>query len=203
MHSQGNEEKIILDYFGGFVGVFLDIGANDGKTLSNTAALVENGWGGDLIEAGVDVFIRLADEYGETPRLRLHNFALAIYDGEIDFYQSGELLKQGDVGLVSTTKQEEMDRWVSLNMPFEKMKVPCKTFKTFLENSLYKNYDFLSLDIEGMELEVLPQINFNELGIRLACIEWNSKDKEKYDAIMLPFGFNIIHQNAENLIYAK
>jgi hypothetical protein len=37
MYSQNNEEQLILDYFGPvFKGTCLDLGANDGETLSNT-----------------------------------------------------------------------------------------------------------------------------------------------------------------------
>jgi len=200
-HSQNNEQEIIFDYFGDFVGAFLDVGANDGRTLSNTLALIEKGWSGDLIEPSPKAFERLITEHDGNIRLALHNVAIATYDGEIEFNESGELLGQGDVGLVSSVKQEEMDRWKPMNMQFEKMKVPCRTFKTFMKGSMYKQYDFLSLDIEGMELEVLPQIDFSELGIRLACIEYNGKGKEKYEEIMK--GFKIIHQNAENLIFAE
>ena len=39
-YSQNNEQDIILQYFGNRKGFFLDIGANDGITLSNTYALL-------------------------------------------------------------------------------------------------------------------------------------------------------------------
>lgn len=202
-YSQNNEEEIILNYFADFVGTLISIGENDGRTLSNSLALIEKGWGGDLVEASPKAFERLVLEHNENKRVCLHNFAMATYDGEIEFNESGELLGNGDIALVSSTKQDELDRWSSLNMKFEKIKVPCRTVETFLKNSMYKHFDFLSIDIEGMELEVLPQIDFNKLGVRLACIEFNSKDKEKYDDIIIKQGFELLSQNAENLIYAK
>lgn len=202
-YSQNNEEQIIIDHFADFVGTLLSFGENDGRTLSNTLALIEKGWGGDLVEASQKAFERLLFEHEGDERVALHNFAIADYDGEIEFSESGELLGSGDVALVSSTKKEEMDRWTSLNMAFNKIIVPCKTFETFLKGSMYKKYDFISIDIEGMELEVLPQMDFNELGTRLICVEWNTKDKDKFDGIILPFGLKLIHQNAENLIYGK
>lgn len=203
MYSQNNEEEAILNYFADFVGTLISVGENDGKTLSNSLALIERGWSGALIEASPKAFARLTAQHEGRESLEFHNFALADYDGEIEFNESGELLGSGDVALVSSTKQEEMERWTSLNMPFEKMKVPCRKFSTFLFNSQFKKFDMLTIDVEGMELEILPQIHFDELGVRLACIEWNSKDREKYDDIMLPYGFKVIHENAENLIYVK
>lgn len=66
MHSQNLEEKIILEYFGDFVGTFCDIGANDGITFSNTYALSKLGWCGNLIECSPRAFAKLKQLYQET-----------------------------------------------------------------------------------------------------------------------------------------
>lgn len=201
--SQNNEQEIILNFFGDKVGTFLDCGANDGITLSNTYALVWKGWGGTLVEASPVAYERLLKTHPTNFNLVMLNVAAGSYDGEIVLHESGELLGKGDVALVSSTRQDETERWTALNMPFKDVTVPCKTFESMQKMTKHKKYDFVSLDIEGMELDLLPQMNFDELETKLACIEFNGKDKEKYDAIMLPFGFNLIHQNAENLIYGR
>ncbi len=59
MYSQNNEEKFILEHFKNRKGKFLDIGAYDGKTFSNTFALVELGWSGLEIEASPINFVNL------------------------------------------------------------------------------------------------------------------------------------------------
>jgi len=205
MHSQNNEEKFILDYFGGFNGHFIDIGANDGKTLSNSYALVERGWPGVCVEASPKAYDRLHKLHGwQTGNgIQLINVAVGSYDGEIELNESGELLGTGDVALVSSTRQDEMDRWVSLKMPFEKVTVPVVTFKTLLERCLYNHFDFLTIDIEGMEPEVVPQIDFTSLGVGMAIIEWNGKNAPLYDALLLAHGLKLIHTNAENRIYVR
>jgi len=205
MYSQNNEEKFILDYFGGFKGTFLDIGANDGKTLSNSYALVERGWPGVCVEASPKAYDRLHKLHGwQTGNgIQLINVAVGSYDGEIELNESGELLGTGDVALVSSTRQDEMDRWVSLKMPFEKVAVPVVTFKTLLERCLYSKFEFLTIDIEGMEPEVVPQIDFTTLGVRMAIIEWNGKNAQLYDGLLLAHGLKLIHTNQENRIYAK
>ena len=199
MYSQNNEEKIITDYFQMSSATFLDLGANDGITLSNTYRLYEMGWGGYCVEASPIAFKRLLEN---QPNSKCIEGAIGSYDGAIMFNESGELLGVGDTSLVSSTKVEETKRWESVNMLFNVITVRCMTFETLLKEADITNVDFLNIDIEGMELEVLPQIDFKKLGIRLACIEFNGKDKKKYDEIMTPFGFRVIHQNAENLIYA-
>lgn len=199
-YSQNNEQGIILNYFGDFVGTYLDLGANDGITLSNTYALYKNGWNGVCVEASPKAYQRLLEN---QPNSKCLEVAIGSYDGEIILNESGELLGNGDTSLVSSTKPEEMKRWSSLNMAFKPINVRCITFNTLLKETNITGIDFLSIDIEGMELDVLPQIDFNKLGTRLACIEFNGKDKNRYDEIMFPIGFKVIHQNSENLIYAK
>ncbi len=203
-YSQNNEEEIILRQFRGKTnGVFLDIGANDGITLSNTYALALQGWTGLLVEASPKAYERLLKNYKQFDRdFDLQNVAIGKEDGELVFYESGELLNKGDIALVSSSVPSELKRWESLNMPFEKMTVPMTSVKTMLERSRHKHFDLLSIDIEGMELDVLPQIDFKNLGIKVACIEWNSKDEKRYNDIMFPYGFKLVSKNPENLIYS-
>jgi|HubBroStandDraft_2_1064218.scaffolds.fasta_scaffold184489_2 FkbM family methyltransferase len=204
-YSQSNEQDFVLSYFEDQKGVFLDIGANDGQTLSNSFALVENNWVGVCVEASPKAFDRLLKLHGlqSGNGIQLINVAVGSYDGEIELNESGELLGMGDVSLVSSTRHDEMDRWASINMPYDKVTVPCVTFKTLLERSLYPYFDFLTIDIEGMEPEVVPQINFTELGVKMAIIEWNGKNAELYDGLLSDHGLNLIHTNFENRIYCR
>lgn len=203
-YSQNNEQEIILKYFAGKRnGAFIDLGANDGVTLSNVFALAKHyDWNGILVEASPKAFKRLQEVYDERYN-DLCNVAIGSKIGEIVLHESGELLKQGDTSLISTCIPSEMKRWESLNMPFEPVTVDMVDFKTLISFSKFKQFDMLSIDIEGMEMEVLPQINFNALGIKLAVIEWNGKYLLEYNNLMYRQGFRLLHTNAENLIYAK
>lgn len=203
-YSQNNEQEIIINLFKGKRnGTFMDLGSNDGVTLSNTFALANNyGWTGLLVEASPKAYERLLKNYELIDRdFDFQNVAIGKEDGFLEFYESGELLGKGDTSLVSSGVKSELDRWKSLNMPFEKISVPMTTIKTMLERSRHFRFDLLSLDIEGMELDVLPQIDFEALGIKVAVIEWNSKNEKAYHDIMFTQGFKLVSKNMENLIY--
>jgi FkbM family methyltransferase len=205
-YSQNNEQDIILDYFRGKRdGIFLDIGANDGITLSNTYALHQLGWNGVYVEASPKAYNRLIESLPERYGVVKLNYAVGNKNEDVVFYESGELLGKNDTALVSSTFMDEVHRWDSLNLPFEKIVVPMIDFKTMLQKCAHAHnkFDLLSLDIEGGEKDVLPQIDFNELGISMALIEWNGKDAEFYDGIMFNFGFKLVATNPENRIYAK
>lgn len=204
-YSQSNEQEIIINLFKGKQkGTFLDIGANDGVTLSNTFALANNyGWTGLLVEASPKAYERLLKNYELFDRdFDLQNVAIGKEDGFLEFYESGELLNKGDIALVSSSVPSELKRWESLNMPFEKMTVPMTSVATMLSMTRHTHFDLLSIDIEGMELDVLPQIDFKDLKIQVAVIEWNSKDERRYNNIIFPYGFKLVSKNPENLIYS-
>jgi hypothetical protein len=59
-YSQGGEEPVILEYFDTFVGRFLELGAWDGRCMSNCYALAnERGWSGTCVEPDPDALAGL------------------------------------------------------------------------------------------------------------------------------------------------
>lgn len=199
-YSQNNETEIISAYFALWdnIPTFLDVGANDGITLSNTYALTLCGSDGTLIEASPVAFKRLQKNYTGKPHT-LISAALTDFNGEITLYESGEHLGKGDSSLLSTVVPGEMSRWKKEK--FTPVKVPAINFDTMLGLSKIKTFDFISLDVEGVEVDILPQMDLRALGCSLLCVEYNGKDQQWYDNLILPQGFKLLHKNGENLIY--
>lgn len=205
-YSQHIEQIVISNYFGNFIGTLLDIGANDGITFSNSRHFLEQGWYGVLVEPSEKTFDRLViNSMPFTGKVILHNVAIGEHVGETDFYESGELIGAGDHSLVSSMKVHETDRWRRKSKPedpiveYTKTKVPVIDFATLLENSGNPQFEFITIDVEGMELEILRQIDFNTIGCQLICIEYNGRDYEEYDRLI---PFPVIYKNRTNLIYA-
>lgn len=199
MYSQNNEEEIILNYFGDFIGTFIDIGANDGVTLSNTCALSHLGWSGVLVEPSPKAFERLKKNYERMKGFYLYPFAIGEINGTTILHESGELLNQGDVALVSSIDENEIGRWTPANIQFTKTEVKVFRWKTFLNRLTIKKFDFISIDIEGKDLDVLKQIDLSE--VKCICVEWNGKQKDEFMKVCE--GFRLIGENAENLIFAR
>lgn len=198
-YSQNNEEEIILKYFGDFKGNFIDIGANDGITLSNTRRLAELGWEGVFVEPSPTAFKKLKENYSRMNGFYFYPFALGEENGTTILHESGELLKKGDTALVSTIHESEKSRWVPANIKFSPVEVKVFRWKTFLNRLKIKRFDFISIDIEGGDLGLLKQIDLS--GVRMVIVEWNGKQKE--ELMKVCSGFNLIAQNAENLIFAR
>ena len=200
MYSQNNEQQIIERYFKGIPGTFLDIGANDGITLSNTYALTLSGWSGLCVEASPSAFEKLTLTHKGNSYIQLIHAAATDYNGEIVLHESGSHLGVGDVALLSSTNKDETTKWKKET--FTEVTVPAINFETLMGLSNFKKFDFISIDCEGCEICMLKQMDLKALGCRLLCVEYNSKDQYLYDAIVLPQGFKLIHKNGENLIYA-
>jgi FkbM family methyltransferase len=196
--SQNDEQDIIKNYFGDFVGTFLDCGANDGITLSNTRALAEAGWKGVLIEPSPKAYARLVENYKNFSGIYTYPFALSHANREMTLHESSSLLNQNDIGLVSTFHDHEKERFKSV-CQYTEVKVKAFRWKTFLNRLSIKRFDFISMDIEGSELDVLPQIDLTK--VKMICVEWNGKNKQQFTDICA--GFRLIAENGENLIFAR
>lgn len=201
MYAQNHEDDIFLKFFSDHKGNLLELGANDGKTLSNSLLLIENGWSATLVEPSPTVFTKLQELHKDNDKVKCLQVAVSDEDGEAILFESGELLGQGDRSLVSTLVPQEKGRWKSLNMKFDNVPVKVVSWGT-LRKELPETIDFISVDIEGKDLDIIRQMDFVEMGTKLVCVEWNSKDKWAYDHVMLSQGFELLHANPENLIYA-
>ena len=166
--SQNNEQDIILSYFQSKLrkGSFLDIGANDGQTLSNTYALQLQEWKGVLIEPSEEAFNRIKVRYG----VQKFNVAIGTEDGHCTFHEMGNHLNAGDVSLLSTIKKTELKRWPGVE--FKERMTEVWTYKTLLKHSPLKFFDFISIDAEGVDYEILEQIDLKYTD--MVCIEHNS-----------------------------
>ena len=211
-HSQSGEQRIILDYFGDFRGTALSLGENDGETLSNVRALALLGWNLVCVEPASVAFGKLNNLYRNPTQIcmvrhdqtvQCINAAITTQDGPIDFYDSGTHLKKGDTSLLSTTRPEEMARWKRSGEVFTKTTVRGITVKTLLEETGLTRADFISIDCEGVDLDVLRQIDLTALGCRLLCVEVNRADQRPFDEYCASHGMRLMHRNWENAIYSK
>jgi FkbM family methyltransferase len=200
-YSQDGEQKVILDYFKDFKGRLLDIGANDGKTLSNSRALMECGWYGVLVEPSKTAFSKLYELYKDSKEANLVPYAISDKAEKVTFFESGTHLKQGDTSLLSTIKESELDRWKNSDNEFTETEVECITMQDLKELSSLESYDFITIDAKGVDFEILSQIDLTDT--KLVCVETNSIEDKKYIDYCTQFGLKVIHKNYCNLILGR
>lgn len=208
MYSQGLEEQKIIEFFKDSKGKLLDIGANDGQTFSNSKKLIELGWEAVLVEPSPGCVDKLKALHLGNQNVAIEQVAISEISGEQMFHESGTLVGPGienktNSSLVSTLKPEEKERWNPLNMEWNKFPVKTLCWKDFIK--LHGDtFDFVSIDAEGLDVEILKQIDLSK--IKLLCIEWNSIHEVKDEILKYTkqFGMDkVIYQSGENLIICK
>nr|CAD7261211.1 unnamed protein product [Timema shepardi] len=151
--SMGQAEKImkLLDYKKN--GFFIECGALDGETRSNTLVFErELGWNGLLIEA--DPF-NFASMVTKNRKAYLSPSCLSIksYPNIVSFHQLHNM------GKISNSP-------VGQNKPGY-VDVQCFPFYTYLLALNRTLIDYFSLDVEGHELDVLETIPFDKVDIQV------------------------------------
>lgn len=157
-------------------GVFVDIGAHDGKSLNNTFFFEKTlHWSGICIEPMPEIF----------PSLQHNRNCICIQGGiakEAGFqdfmriYGPAEMLS-GFVSKYDPKHIEIIHNELSLHGGFYVI-FNIQTYKIndlLAQNNLF-SIDFLSLDTEGGELEILKSIDFEKFNIHVITVENNYND---------------------------
>lgn len=206
MYSQNHEDDLILQYFANTKSTVLEIGANDGKTLSNSLLFIENGWNAHLLEPNTLAFNKLLERHNDNNQVYCYKLGIAEESGIKTFYESGELLGQGDHSLVSSIDKKETSRWNGF-VNFKESEASFLTWEDFLKtHSIKKNdFNYISIDAEGYDWIILKQIDLTKHNCEVLCVEWNSIPQmvALFENYANCHGLFEIHRNAENIIFAK
>lgn len=161
-------------------GYFIDIGANDGLTINNTLYFEKyHNWVGINIEPLDEAYNKLIINRPNSINL---NLAIDNTDGETEFiYNTGytEMIS----GLKKTYDPRHFERLVNeLNQKGGTSHIKIiktKTIKSILEENQIKHINYLSIDVEGGEQNVLDSIDFENCFIDVISFEDNFSDITK------------------------
>ena len=162
-------------------GIFLDIGANDGIYTSNTAKLeFEYGWTGICIEANADL---IEDLINNRPKSKIINSAVWSEKTNLTFEIPNSNFKNIKGNLLSRIKDlpgNENHFKTHFKDDVKKVVVSAETVTDIVKKTIGLPcvIDYMSLDIEGAELEALKGIDFTNIDIRFMTIEHG--DREGY-----------------------
>ncbi len=165
-YSQIGQDKEIVHFFGGKKeGYFVEIGAYDGKTLSNTLALErELKWNGICVEPLPQRFKQVLEN--RNPELcTSFNYALDSIGNQTVKFSCFEM----ESGI-----KERIDKYQFVVEQGTEIEVQTQTLNWILEQAKAPRViDYLSLDVEGNELEVLKGCDLNKWIFRYITVEHN------------------------------
>lgn len=197
-YSQNNEQQIVGDLLAGVTdGRLLDIGAYVPDTFSNSRSLIDAGWSAVLVEPSPVPFIALLRHYASNPKVQLANVAITNEGGGwVEFYDSN-----GDA--LSSYSQAHKSKWeTGSGVAFSKFHLFSVTVASLLDR-FGANFDFISLDVEGMNLEIFNAIPMDRMKrLKVICVEHDGNHAQMLLAAA-PFGFKKAAINGENLILSR
>ena len=182
-YSQLEQDKFVDDFFDKKKnGIFIDIGAHDGKSCSNTLFLEENrDWSGICIEPSPREFNMLC-ECRKSINL---NLCVSDYDGESEFtYIEGySNMLSGLTEYYNESHKNRIKREVEYHGgKVNKIKIPVMKLQNILDNHNISEIDYCSIDTEGSEFNIIKSIDFTKTKIKVFSIENNygSTDIQDY-----------------------
>jgi FkbM family methyltransferase len=170
-------------------GFFIEIGAFDGVTLSNSYLLEKKfGWTGILVEPNPVLAARIR-------RSRRATLCTLPVDGASgkdvtmmfvsDFPELSSMQENAAKDHLADHRKngtEVIQRTISLN-------------DLLAEHSAPLEIDFISIDTEGNEPDILSTFDFDRYRVQLFCVEHNDTDaNELLDRLMLPKGYERVYR---------
>ncbi|GBO52280.1 glycosyltransferase [Pseudanabaena sp. lw0831] len=166
-YSQSGEDLIIrfiFDAIGIQIPSYIDIGAYHPEYLSNTALFYQNGSRGINIEPDPQLFESFKSSRAEDINL---NIGIDDVQGARDFYIIS-------TPTLNTFSKEEAENCTRENnhqiVAISKTKVD--VIPNVIQNCCKGVFpDFLSLDVEGLDLKILQSINYEQSSPLIICVE--------------------------------
>ena len=202
-YSQSNQDKFIDNLFKQKKnGVFLDIGAHDGISFSNTYFFEKNrNWEGICIEPIPEVYKKL-DENRNCFKINC-----CISDVEKDeVFIRAEGYTEMLSGLKKNYNEAHFERLKNdikeKGGKFYEITVKAMNINKILENNNIKIIDYCSIDTEGSEFSILQTIDFDSVKIKSFSIE-NNYNQNKIHKFMQENGYLLLAKLSADEIYVK
>lgn len=199
-YGQHGEDKYLSQFFdNAYAGVCVDVGAHDGINISNTYYFEQNGWTCLCIEPIPDSF-----EKCKSIRKNAINCCVSDYDkDDVDFHIV--TMFNSNQSSISSLKIDErlIESHTGMIANITDIKIKVKSLNTILNEAHFpKNIDFISIDTENTELDVLKGIDFDTYKINFLVIE-NNFNENMIENYLIDKNFTKIYRLAVNDFYVN
>lgn len=167
LYSQDNQDYIVYNSFfkDEIDGIFCDVGGNHPLNINNTRYFEELGWSGYVFEP-LPYMKPLWEEHRHAV---FFPYAASDKEGEVVF----SIVKDttGWEDMLSFIKET---RDIDYGYDSEEITVQTRPLKDVFREKNIMHIDYMSIDVEGHELNVIKGIDFSKVKINVLTIENNS-----------------------------
>jgi len=206
-HSQVGQDKYVHEqYFRNMKGgVFVDIGAHDGVTINNTYFFEkERNWNGMCIEPIPYMYKRLRQNRScvcvEGAIAKEHKKASFLCFENNEFLSG--LKDAYDPRHLKRIESREKDTQSPYHGTSRYIEVQCYTLNELLAKHHFSHVNFLSIDTEGNEFDILQSIDFSKYTIDVVVVEDNYQDK-RFIPFMESKGFKFVRRLKHDLLFVN
>ncbi len=180
-------------------GFYIDVGANDPTKCSITQHFYDLGWHGINVEPGKAAFERLA-------RARRHdinlNIGISNRSASIAFFECPA------TSTLSTFSAREAGLLREQGIVFEERRVPVQTLAQICEQYVHTTIDFLSIDVENHEQEVIEGNDWRRWRPRVVVVEdgspWAANPRRaQWESLLLEADFHFALFDGLNRFYVR
>ena len=201
-YSQVGQDRFLFESFfrGKRDGVFVEVGAYDGETFSNTLFFEQTmGWTGLLIEPIPSVFERLTARRNAI----CENTCVSDFEGEAEFVDSDAGIDEKMLsGLAQTFDPRHVARVKHVASGVVMRKLPVTRLSKLLEKHQLFHVDYMSIDTEGAELSILKELDFDRFHISVLTIE-NNYDDPRIAELMISKGYEYVGKIEQDYLFKR
>jgi hypothetical protein len=175
-YSQFGEDKVLRTLLPERFGEYLDIGSGDPKRNSNSYLFYRLGWRGQLVEPIVTLANR---SISNRSRDVVHNCLVGESESEfVDFFEFAPTE-------FSTTDPHRAHDLIERGFQLKSKYIcRCQPVSSFVKPKSPLEPFFLSIDIEGLDFEIIRTFDWTIFKPRVICIEdpfpFDCSDTQKY-----------------------
>ena len=177
---------------------FVELGALDGRTFSNTYVLEHCfGWHGLLIEGSPQNFEKLKRNR-PSPTNILRNLAICPWGGPkyVNFSSIGSAVSGDDSAMSDSFRA----KWQS-HQGKQFVRVPCQPLEQVMREAGMPSVSFMSLDVEGAEHKVISTVN--PAAFQVIIVELDGHDMKKDYAVHQAMTHAGLMQPFKSMAYKK
>lgn len=191
-------------------GLFVEIGAHDGKETSNTWNLAKNGWRGYYVEPVSEYAERCKLNHSNNSRISTHRIAISDKSGHKMRIEKGNGLSTGKT---EVHKEYSNLTWAKRSLTKEFEIVETMTLNLFLqENKVPINFDLLVIDVEGYEIEVFDGFDLEKWSPKIMIVELSDLHPDLIymrNAMaslylhILKSGYKVVYKDSINTVFVE
>ena len=203
-YSQVGQDRFLLENFfrGRRGGVFLDIGAYDGETLSNTLFFEKTmDWTGLCVEPLPSAFAKLK----ATRKAVCENISIADFEGEAEFVETDDRHGPNErmfSGLAANFDPRQLQRIEAMKQSRTTRIVKVTKLSTLLAKHSLFDIDYCSIDTEGAELAILSDFDPERVSIKVLTIE-NNWDDPALPKLMAEKGYDFFAKLEQDYVFKR